>query len=380
MADRRGLAVDRRDDFAANELRAMVDGSPRVVAQRQRVEAIFAPPVQSRSNRTGLPGGLKTGIENLSGISMDDVRVHYNSAEPARLRAFAYTQGKDIHVAPGRERHLPHEAWHVVQQAQGRVAATARVRGDAINDDAGLEREADHMAARALRAATTPARPRLSGDAVGPAIGRSGGDVVQRAPARYTYSACRDDQITDIEAALTRAYIMVRDTLTEIRDFITARALKDHPDFRPTRSYYNVEAALKREFGPIDQSGAMDEIRMNYERLKAQFESGLDIDCHDGSDPKKNKMAEASIGGNDVSFGPNFFDAATNDPASRPRVFIHEVAHCIGLSHTHAAVGWDEEGEMIEAEISRHADSYATLAVRLRTGNYHGAIARDDNI
>ena len=31
-------------------------------------------------NRTGLPDNLKNGIENLSGMSMDHVKVHYNSS------------------------------------------------------------------------------------------------------------------------------------------------------------------------------------------------------------------------------------------------------------------------------------------------------------
>jgi hypothetical protein len=74
---------------------------------------------------------------------MDDVRVHYNSAKPAQLQALAYTQGTDIHVAPGQEKHLPHEAWHVVQQKQGRVQPTMQLQGVNINDNEGLEKEAD---------------------------------------------------------------------------------------------------------------------------------------------------------------------------------------------------------------------------------------------
>jgi hypothetical protein len=106
------------------------------------------------ANHTGLPDRLKTGIESLSGISMDHVKVHYNSARPAQLQAHAYTQGSQIHVAPGQERHIPHEAWHVVQQAQGRVKPTMQMkrnRHDAtfINDDTTLEHEADVMGVRA---------------------------------------------------------------------------------------------------------------------------------------------------------------------------------------------------------------------------------------
>ena len=104
-----------------------------------------------RANNTGLPDQLKSGIESLSGMSMDHVRVHYNSSQPAQLNALAYAQGSDIHLAPGQEQHLPHEAWHVVQQAQGRVRPTLQLKdGVPVNDDVGLEHEADVMGTKAL--------------------------------------------------------------------------------------------------------------------------------------------------------------------------------------------------------------------------------------
>ena len=43
----------------------------------------------------GLPEPLKAGIEALSGMNLDHVRVHYGSARPAGLQALAYTQGTD---------------------------------------------------------------------------------------------------------------------------------------------------------------------------------------------------------------------------------------------------------------------------------------------
>ena len=132
-------------------------------------------------NRTGLPDRLKSGIERLSGYSMDDVRVHHQSEQPARLGALAYTQGTDIHIAPGQERHLPHEAWHVVQQKQGRVAATRQMKGTSLNDDAGLEREADVMGQRAAKG-DSPWAPAGQSPAVPPrAKSLSGGDqCIQR--------------------------------------------------------------------------------------------------------------------------------------------------------------------------------------------------------
>ncbi|MCB9233335.1 MAG: DUF4157 domain-containing protein [Bacteroidia bacterium] len=111
----------------------------------------------SKPNQTGLPDQLKSGVENLSGISLDDVQVHYNSDKPAQLNAHAYAQGTDIHLASGQEKHLPHEAWHVVQQKQGRVKPTLQMRDKVpVNDDQGLEREADVMGGLAMSEA--PAR------------------------------------------------------------------------------------------------------------------------------------------------------------------------------------------------------------------------------
>lgn len=110
-----------------------------------------APNQEARPNNTGLPDNLKAGIESLSGMSMDHVNVHYNSDKPAQLQAHAYAQGSEIHVGPGQEQHLPHEAWHVVQQAQGRVRPTMQMKqGVQINDDLALEAEADVMGAMAI--------------------------------------------------------------------------------------------------------------------------------------------------------------------------------------------------------------------------------------
>ena len=121
-------------------------------------------------NNTGIPDKLKSGMESLSGLSLDHVKVHYNSSKPAQIGALAYAQGSDIHIGPGQEKYLPHEAWHVVQQKQGRVKPTFQMSGSAVQatmsgprdaqvirlnagssglnivNDAGLEREADKMA------------------------------------------------------------------------------------------------------------------------------------------------------------------------------------------------------------------------------------------
>ena len=132
----------------AAELQAMADNYS---IQQQLIQKKASPEPSRRENNTGLPDNLKTGMENLSGLSLDDVKVHRNSDKPSQLQAHAYAQGTDIHLGPGQEKHLPHEAWHVVQQKQGRVKPTMQMKGKInINDDAGLEKEADVMGAKAL--------------------------------------------------------------------------------------------------------------------------------------------------------------------------------------------------------------------------------------
>ncbi|MDM5180521.1 DUF4157 domain-containing protein [Massilia sp. DJPM01] len=151
-------------------LQQMANDSARVRRQLSQAELITAgarqrgmPPAQRRQSggqgRTGLPPQLKAGVESLSGLAMDHVNVHYNSTLPAQLHAHAYAQGSEIHLGHGQEKHLPHEAWHVVQQAQGRVKPTMQLRDAvAVNDDAGLEHEADIMGAKAMQQQTTAAQ------------------------------------------------------------------------------------------------------------------------------------------------------------------------------------------------------------------------------
>ena len=104
---------------------------------------------EKKPNRTGMPDRLKSGLENLSGYDLSPVRVHYNSPKPKQIGALAYTQGTNIHIGPGQQKHLPHEGWHAVQQMQGRVRPTIQKKGMAINDEVHLEHEADLMGVKA---------------------------------------------------------------------------------------------------------------------------------------------------------------------------------------------------------------------------------------
>ena len=148
--------------------------------QAEEEEPLQAKP-EAEANRTGMPDRLKAGVEALSGLDMSGVRVQANSPEPARVNALAYAQGDDIHLAPGQERHLPHEAWHVVQQRQGRVQPTLQAHGAAINDDPSLEREADVMGAQAM---ATGAGPPAEAPPAAPPSAPSGRPTASHCPRR----------------------------------------------------------------------------------------------------------------------------------------------------------------------------------------------------
>ncbi|BDS10535.1 eCIS core domain-containing protein [Aureispira anguillae] len=155
-AQLQAMADDSPEAKQAAQLQAMADNSPeakeaaRLQTMADKNSEAEQPIAPNKPNNTGLPDDLKTGIENLSGYSMDDVKVHYNSDKPAQLGAHAYAQGTDIYLASGQEKHLPHEAWHVVQQMQGRVKPTVTTEnGVGVNDDGGLEKEADVMGGQA---------------------------------------------------------------------------------------------------------------------------------------------------------------------------------------------------------------------------------------
>jgi hypothetical protein len=129
-------------------------------AQQVSTTPAAVPLVQRKANTTGLPDRLKANVEQLGGVALDDVKVHYRSPKAAQIGAAAYARGNEIHVAPQREQHLAHEAWHLVQQRQGRVPPRIQAKGLQLNDDPHLEREADLMAVKAQQ--MTPAQGEIA--------------------------------------------------------------------------------------------------------------------------------------------------------------------------------------------------------------------------
>jgi len=104
----------------------------------------------------GIPDGVLQKMEAAFGADFSDVKVHVGQ-EATDVGALAFTQGNDIHFAPGLynpdtpsgQELLGHELAHVVQQREGRVQPTGEVNGVPLNDDPSLEAEADRLGKKA---------------------------------------------------------------------------------------------------------------------------------------------------------------------------------------------------------------------------------------
>ncbi|MCR6641940.1 MAG: DUF4157 domain-containing protein [Sporocytophaga sp.] len=117
----------------------------------------------SPSSSDKMPSIVQRKMEASFGEDFSDVNIHKDSSQSKELNAYAHTQGNNIHFAPGMyhsdsqkgQELLGHELTHVVQQREGRVQPTVQKKGVNINDDEGLEKEADEMGEKAAKGEKT---------------------------------------------------------------------------------------------------------------------------------------------------------------------------------------------------------------------------------
>lgn len=128
-------------------------------------------PVQTSTGGGKLPTEVQGKMEHAMGADFSQVNIHENSAEASNIGAKAYTQGNDIHFAPGEfspnsqqgQELVGHELTHVVQQRNQNVAPTGNIKGVAVNADAGLESEADTEGKKAAAGETTQLKEKDTG-------------------------------------------------------------------------------------------------------------------------------------------------------------------------------------------------------------------------
>ncbi|MEL1242797.1 DUF4157 domain-containing protein [Flavobacterium sp. DGU11] len=219
---------------------AVLEGYRNSLQRKTKDEGV---PLQKKENNTGLPDNLKSGIENLSGHSLDDVKVHYNSAKPAQLQAHAYAQGTNIHIGPGQEKHLPHEAWHVVQQKQGRVRPTMQMKGINVNDDKTLEQEADVMGERAVNLQAGNTIQRLLKNNV------SGTQNIQRMISVNGKEYNSQQQITDVMRDIETSCKLSKGDMGRfgkvIRELLQPEVMESFTSYRELYNYLNPVLRLK---------------------------------------------------------------------------------------------------------------------------------------
>ena len=155
------LSAPGPDHAVLQKRMAAIQDSPYLSTQRKQLTAAFGPShgvAQRAENKTGMPDEVKARMESAFNTDFSGVRVHPESSAAPAVGALAYTQGTDIHFAPGQfspnnstgQRLLGHELAHVQQQSQGRVTPTTEVNGLPVNDSPVLEEEADRLGSKAI--------------------------------------------------------------------------------------------------------------------------------------------------------------------------------------------------------------------------------------
>ena len=150
-------------EMEEEELMAKPEGEEiqmKELEEEELLQGSFQSPIQretEQSSPNGLPGEVNAKMESTLGADFSGVKIHPNSSKAPEVGARAYTQGSDIHFAPGQfqpettkgQALIGHELTHVVQQREDRVKPTTQVKGMSVNDDPGLEKEADQMGKKA---------------------------------------------------------------------------------------------------------------------------------------------------------------------------------------------------------------------------------------
>jgi hypothetical protein len=121
--------------------------------------------------KTDMPDDVQNKMENSFGVDFSDVDIHKDSPQAPSLGALAYTQGNDVHFAPGQynpgskegQELLGHELAHVIQQREGRVKPTKQGKDMSVNTDPALEKEADEQGKQAAQGKMADVKGKGSG-------------------------------------------------------------------------------------------------------------------------------------------------------------------------------------------------------------------------
>ena len=151
-----------RDRMEPSQQKVATEEQEHLSPMKQEGKGNLPPQVQMKMERA-------FGSDGVSGVDFSDVTIHENSTTAKELNAQAYTQGDEIHFAPGYspmttsgQEVLSHELSHVIQQRQGKVKATHQEQGYSISEQTELEDEADSHARIAMSGGRITGLPKLN--------------------------------------------------------------------------------------------------------------------------------------------------------------------------------------------------------------------------
>jgi hypothetical protein len=279
------------------------------------------------------------------GLDFNSVRIHTGPAadNAARsLNARAFTLGNQVVFANGEyqpqsnsgKHLLAHELTHVVQQRHGAQQ---------------IQRQP-----------------------------RAGEATEARRGSTYYFAGCDDRQMEILDRTIRQAYLMVQRAQVVLTDYLLAGAVAESPEYDTNLTYEMLRRLLRSEFG-ASTSAQVREIKWKFLMMEYKMRRGLEIECH--TDPARNQIAEAEVPGRRMWFGPLFFNDFTDELHSRPRVFVHELAHTVGIGHDMVGISITAGSDAVDAaEYAFHADAFATLATRLYTGRLWQRLERNSDI
>ena len=130
-----------------------------IIQAKTAIQKEVSKPAVQNGAHTSLPESLQAKMEDSFGTDFGNVNIHKNDRSAAQIGALAYTKGNNVHFAPEQynpgsqkgQELIGHELTHVVQQREGKVTATLHGKGMLINDNPGLEKEADIKGKRAVK-------------------------------------------------------------------------------------------------------------------------------------------------------------------------------------------------------------------------------------
>ncbi|MES2557986.1 MAG: DUF4157 domain-containing protein [Bacteroidota bacterium] len=170
------------------------------------------PQARALAGENSLPEALQTKMEGGLGEDFSSVKIHSQSSDALEMGAMAYTNGENVHFAPGMydptttagQELIGHELTHVKQQRQGRVQPGIQAKGLSLNNDRSLEAEADQLGKKAATSETASSGFAMRRSPSGTAASSKG--VVQMKPytdyGEFKTKTYIDDSTDGVEMGL----------------------------------------------------------------------------------------------------------------------------------------------------------------------------------